>query len=286
MSVNINADELHERLLTMAKYFHAFCEENNIDYYMLGGTMLGAVRHKGFIPWDDDMDFGIPRSDYDRFIQLFNEKSKPEYELRFYKNAKNSPMHYAKLIDNRTTLIECNYHNYIEGLYIDIFPLDVADKNNISERIRNKRIMIKHSLIINHCSTISEREIINGRGIAKGLLKIIIKKYAQMRNLNKLHNSLEELMTKRKDDNLGYIANYLGAWGEREIVPKSTMGVPVLYQFDDTQLYGPEDYDGYLKSLYGKYMELPPKEKRIFKHSFYYLNLNRPYRKYNNKKAI
>ena len=264
------AQELHTKLLDMAKCLHSICVENNINYYMLGGTMLGAVRHQGFIPWDDDMDFGMPRMDYERFIELSNRILPEYYELKYYKNTDNSPMHYIKLIDNRTTLIEDAYRDYIEGLYIDVFPLDGAGEGSLIDRIRMKRIIFLQVLIMNHCTTREKRGI-----------KKIVKSYAKFRDLNKLHDLINRNMTKKSLSDSTLIANYLGAWGEKEIMPKEIMGKPTLYKFEDTELYGSENADDYLKKLYGNYMSLPPKEKQVFKHNYYYLNYDLPYRKYN-----
>lgn len=267
MKTDVNL--LHNRLLDMAKTFHRICIDNNLHYYMLGGTMLGAARHKGFIPWDDDMDFGMPREDYEKFI-CFSTKLLPQhYELMFYRNTDNSPMHYIKLIDNRTTLVEASYTNYVEGLYIDIFPLDGAGDGSPLDVLRTKRIIWKQQLIINHCLT---REMVG--------LRKVLKKYAQMRNLNNLHASIEKLMTAKKLSESTMIANYLGAWAEKEIMPKEIMGTPKLYRFEDTEFYGSNNSDGYLTSLYGDYMKLPPKEKQVFKHNYHYLNFDLPYREY------
>lgn len=270
MNNEINVTKLHERLLVMAKFFHNFCVKNGIQYYMLGGTMLGAVRHKGFIPWDDDMDFGIPRKDYDRFIQLAQTSLSERYEVRYYGNTENSPMHYAKFIDTSTTLIENHYHNYVEGLYLDIFPLDGADIGTLFDEIRNKRIIFTHALIMNHCTTT----------VKTGVKRKLFNKYARLCNLNKLHATLEELMTEKSNCETEYLANFLGAWAEKETIPRTVMGTPTLYHFEDTQFYGAEGYDGYLQHLYGDYMKLPPADKRVFKHNFYYLDFNTPYKKY------
>ena len=269
MGANYSADEIHNRLLCMAKDFHQICVDNDLKYYMLGGTMLGAVRHKGFIPWDDDMDFGMPREDYDRFISISQQVLPDYYELKYYANTENSPMHYVKFIDNRTTLIEAAYENYLEGLYIDIFPLDGAGRWGVIDKIRAKRILIKQILIINHCTTRKKKGIKN-----------ILKKYAQKRSLNNLHTSIERLMTKRTLAESTRIANYLGAWASKEIMPKEVMGTPTLYTFENAEFYGSENADGYLSSLYGDYMQLPPKESQVFKHNYHYINFNLPYREY------
>ena len=269
METNYDPEVLHRRLLDIAVEFHKACEKNGLKYYMLGGTMLGAVRHKGFIPWDDDMDFGMPRTDYDYFVKNASSLLPPYYEVRFYLNAENSPMHYAKLIDNRTTLIEKGYTDYVEGLYIDIFPLDGAGSGSALDRIRMKRIQYLQILIINHCTT-----------NPKSGLRAVLKRYAQGRDLHKLHSAMEKTLTQKSLQDSTLIANYLGAWGQKEIMPKEIMGTPQLYKFEEFELYGSENADAYLKSLYGNYMELPPEEKRVFRHNYHYLDYNLPYREY------
>ena len=269
--MDIDVVELHSRLLNMAKSFHKFCQENGLNYYILGGTCLGARRHKGFIPWDDDMDIGMPRKDYEKLIEL--QTSLPYYlELRYYENTPNSPMHFIKLIDNRSTLIEPRYNDYVEGLYIDIFPLDSAKNGykNWFERLRWCRIWYLQGLIIYHRMTEEPTS----------LLKKVVKSYARKLNFDLLHNKLEKAMTRNRDENSAYIANFLGAWQIKEIVPREVMGTPKLYRFEDIQLYGPEQIDRYLKHLYGDYMALPKEEDRVFKHAYIMLDFNLPYREF------
>ena len=267
----VMAQELHSKLLAMVKDFHKFCVENNITYYTLGGTSLGARRHKGFIPWDDDIDVGIPRDDYNRLIALADKL--PEYlEIKFYQNTEKSPMHFVKLVDKRTTLIERRYTDYLEGLYIDVFPLDGArdPQKYKGEEKRWKRIQFLQAMVIYHCQTT----------IPKSLSKKAFRAICKITSLTRIHNQIEKEMTKFTVNESELIANYLGAWGSKEIMPKEIMGTPVLYQFEDTQLYGPQKIDEYLTHLYGDFMKLPPKEKQVFKHDFYVLDFETPYREY------
>ena len=266
----INAETLHKRLLAMAKVLHQVCVNNKINYYMLGGTMLGAVRHKGFIPWDDDMDFGMPREDYDRFIRLVEEELPYPFEVRYYKNELNSPIHYAKLIDGSTTLIEDSYHNYVEGLYIDIFPIDGAGNGSFADYLHARRIYYYESLITNHCTTREKND----------LARKLFKKYAKAHNLPRLHNRIESLMTQKSFGDSTLVANYLGYWKEKEIMSKEIFGTPKEYAFEDAIFWGASDADAYLRSLYGDYMQLPPEDKRVFKHNFYYLDMETPYKQY------
>ena len=271
MAITVSPEELHTRLLAMAKDFHLFCVDNGISYYTLGGTSLGARRHKGFIPWDDDIDVGVPREDYNRLISLADKL--PEHlEIKFYQNTKRSPMHFVKLVDNRTTLIEQRYKDYLEGLYIDVFPLDGARDPQLikGEEKRWKRIQLLQAMVIYHCQTEKPK------AVTKKVFRILCK----VISLNWLHNQIEKEMTKYSVSDSEYMANYLGAWGSKEVMPKEIMGQPILYKFEDTMLYGPEKIDEYLTNLYGDFMKLPPKEKQVFKHDFYVLDFETPYKEF------
>ena len=268
-----SAEQIHSRLLIMMKDLHRICVENNIIYYMVCGTALGARRHGGFIPWDDDVDIGMPRPDYERFSKLAKEKF-PEYlELRWYKNTKKSPFQFIKLVDNRTTLKETQYDDYYEGLYIDIFPLDGVNPNSLFEWLRRKKIWaLKAMVIVNH----STKKRTN-------LLKRIIAFYIKLLDVNKLHNKLEKMLTKTPYETCDMTANFLSEWREREIMGKEIYGTPVLYPFEDTALYGPEKIDEYLTNVYGDYMTPPPPEEQVFRHNYPLLDFNIPFRKYEEK---
>jgi len=268
-TMQVETKELQGKLLSMLKQFHEVCVKNNLVYYMAGGTMLGAVRHKGFIPWDDDVDVVMPREDYNSFKQIAHSILPENLEIKFYENEKNSPMHYMKLIDKNTTLIENKYRNYYEGVYIDLFPLDGAPSDK-GVLVKKQKVVGRYiSLIVNHCYT-------DGR---HGLRKIY-GYIARCFDLGRLHAKVERLITERSYKSSEIVGNYLGSYGIREFVPKRYFGNPIKYQFEDTELYGPEDYDAYLKAIYGDYMQMPPVEKRINTHQYFFVDLNLPYRNY------
>ncbi len=267
--MNIDTKILQNELLEMMKSFHEVCKKTGLVYYMLGGTCLGAVRHKGFIPWDDDMDVGMPREDYDKFCRMANKVLPPHLELRFYKTTSNSPFHFIKLINKNTTLVERAFKDYVEGVYIDIFPLDGMDKYNFLGKIRAKCIWICKAILIYHYTTIEKKSY-----------KKIICFLAKKLNQRLIHWCVEKLMTINKSKYPHLMCNFFGAWEPKEIMPSSVYAIPKLYEFADAQFYGPQDADAYLKSLYGNYMQLPPENQRICRHDFYYVNLNQPYREY------
>lgn len=267
------AEEIHARLLRMLKDLHKICVENHITYYMVCGTALGAVRHKGFIPWDDDVDIGMPRPDYERFSALAREKF-PEYlELRWYKNTKNSPFQFIKLIDNRTTLKEERYDNYVEGLYIDIFPLDGVRPDGFFENIRRRRIWFLHTLVIEKSSTQKK----------KTALKRVVKRCIKTLNLKWLHDHLEKRLLKMPYEECMMAANFLAAPDKRQITEKRIFGTPILYPFEDAEFFGPEIIDEYLTNLYGDYMTPPPIEDQVFKHNYPLLDFDMPFREYEAK---
>ena len=239
--MQVSSTELHSKLLEIMLQFHNFCIENSIKYYLLGGSALGAKRHKGFIPWDDDMDIGIPREDYNRLVKMDPIKLPENLELRFYQNTEKSPFHFIKLIEKNTTLIERQYTDYVEGLYIDIFPLDGAASERKREVCRRNRIWNTHMLLILHYLSDAKSNPV----------KRIVQLIARCIPPKLLHDSLERQMTKYSFNESNVVANYLGSWKEKEIMPKSVFGEPTLYKFENVQLFGPEDLDSYLKYLYG-----------------------------------
>lgn len=270
--MEIDVKILQDHLLSMLAKFHKFCEDNGLTYYIIGGTFLGAVRHKGFIPWDDDMDIGMPREDYEKMCNMLSDKLPSNLELRFYKNTEKSPFHFVKLVDSNTTLIERAYTDYVEGAYIDVFPLDGARdyKNNIFERIRCKRIWFEKAMILYNSMTESR----------PSLVKKILIMIAKSQELRKMHERIEKKITRYSFAESEYIANFYGAYMERDICPKKYFGTPKLYEFQGFKFYGPEDSDNYLKGVYGDYMKLPPLDQQILKHNYYYINLNLPFREY------
>ncbi len=267
------ADKIHKRLLEIMKGLHQVCTENHITYYMVGGTALGARRHQGFIPWDDDVDVGMPRPDYERFAALSRDKFPNFLELRWYQNTEDSPFQFIKLVDNRTTLIETLYANYVEGLYIDVFPLDGTGEDRFFEKMRRKKIWALHGMIIHRCST----------QFPNAPLKRVAVKLIKKMNLDRMHERLEKELLSSDYGLCPKTANFLGAWKDREVMEKRVFGKPVLYKFEDTEFYGPQEMDEYLTNLYGDFMTPPPPEKRVFRHNYPFLDFEVPFREYEEK---
>ena len=236
--------QIQSRILAIASEVHSILVKNNIPYYMIGGTMLGAIRHKGFIPWDDDMDFGIPREYFDKAISILKKELRQDFQTLEY-NSGDFTTEYAKIEDRNTAIIEIGRKNMI-GLFIDIFPIDISANNNFGLFSRNR--WVRELLIIN-----------------------LFKYYWPHRMIDKFiacfirvlpENFAKRIALKIAYKKGNYRVNYAGAYREKEIIKSSYWGNPTLYDFENVQLYGPENYDSFLSCLYNDYMQLPPEDKR------------------------
>ena len=243
--------ELHGILLDIGKEFHRICVKNNIPYYILGGTMLGAVRHKGFIPWDDDMDFGVPRKYFKQCLIALKKDLSSKYEILTIDNSDSIFIDIIKISDKRTEMNEIYKEDISDkvGINIDIFPLDSIKNKDFRIKVISLLIRLQYYVFLS----------VKSRPFHKKMIALFIKLIFSF--LNK--RTIVDFINKYLINNGGeYIANIYGAWGEKEIVVNNIMGRPTLYTFEDTAFYGVENYSLYLSSLYGNYMELPPKDKR------------------------
>ena len=273
--------KLQEKILNTMKAFDKVCRENGLQYYMLGGTMLGAVRHKGFIPWDDDADFGLPRADYEALLRLSEEKLPEGFRLRHFSKESGIPYAFARLEDVNTTYVEARRSGsgYVGGVYIDIFPLDEDSSVSAGRWWKEFRVNVTKKLLYAHIAE-------------KGAVKHPVKRW--LMGCTVRHTTMESLvrkldaMVKGKKSQPGEYSsvssrysNYLGHWGRKESVPCKVFGAkPKEYVFEDASFYGPAQGKEYLTALYGANYMTPPEDAMRKGHPATIMDLERSYLTY------
>ena len=265
--------ELKEKLLTMMKWFHEYCVDNDIRYYAIGGTLLGAVRHQGFIPWDDDIDIGVPRADFERLIKQIGDRQTGKYYLESpYSPAPDYVFPRAKLYDTSTTLIENLRTPLKRGVFIDIFPLDGIG-NTEREAKRNAR---KINFLMNvHAACTGKLR--KGRNHLKNLLFILGKPISVFLNGKDISALLTRVFKTNDFDMAEFGGNLGGRYRTKEIVRRTVFGKPTLYPFEDTKIYGVQNYDEYLTLVYGNWHEIPKRKNQTQDHDVLYENLFESY---------
>ena len=266
--------ELQNRLLQMLKWFHGFCTENNLRYYAIAGTALGAVRHGGFIPWDDDLDVGMPRPDYERFKELtLNKVFLDKYVCEFPIATENYFYPIGKVFDITTTLIENRRGKPKKGIFLDVFPMDgLGDDKSDAIKHFKKVDMLFNKFNMKVCAVSKERKWYKNMAVV--IMKLVPDFIVSPKRILK---KLEVKTKEREYDTSKYVCNFFGAYHKKEIMEKDIFGTPKTATFEDFYINLPQDVDKHLTNLYGDYMTPPPVEKQKTHHSFLYLDLNKGY---------
>lgn len=268
-SYNIRALQL--RILKILKATDQVCREYHLTYYIWAGTMIGAVRHQGFIPWDDDIDIAMPREDYDRLIAHATDWLPQPMELVCAETDSSYPLPFGKIQDASTTLIERMHLKYLGGVYIDVFPLDGAPRNKWRQKIHFGRYeYYKRVLYLMYRDPYR-----HGHG-PSCWVPLLCRHWYQ---LNEVQRKIRKILTRYPYSESRLIADYDD--GSRGVMDKSVLGTPTAYPFEDTKVNGVEQYDTYLSRKYGDYMTLPPEDQRR-QHHFHFLDLDHPYRDFRN----
>ncbi len=271
MEKDLELEEVKKIELELLKYFLEICNRHNLKYYLVAGTCLGAVRHQGFIPWDDDIDVGMPRKDYEKFLEIAQAELPEHIFLQTGKTDPDYPLNYAKLRNSNTTFWETSY-KYMkvnEGIFLDIFPYDGTSNAKIFKL--KKSFYEKNILLAFHmpsCDGSFKRRFI------KRFARIFFGKYQKFRDKR------DKLLKKNEYEKCDIVADYAGTWGDDEICPKVYFGNGTMAKFEGLDVVIPENYDAYLKSLYGDYMQLPPEEARHPHHYCEVIDTQRPYTDY------
>ncbi len=269
---------LQEKEIEILQAVHNACEALGIEYTIGHGTLIGAVRHKGFIPWDDDMDICMTRENYDTFIEKGQEYLPENLKIQHVSLEDSCPNIFGKVRNCDTTFLHAEHVDLDinQGVFIDIFPVDKIKSGKLSTALEHFRRQT--FAIINECYDMAYIKTIKrplSKIIGYFVHYVIIK--CIMRHVNRCDFILREEGRRRKlhqrGDNCTFISIYRNVTG-----PYSLFTERILYDFDGHKFYGPKNYDAILSKLYGDYMVIPEKEKQIT-HKPLFVDLNRGYSK-------
>lgn len=249
-------DKLHNVEIELLDEFARICKKHKLTYFLVGGTMLGAIRHSGFIPWDDDIDVGMLRSDYEKFLEIAPKELKDKYILDCFEHNSKYHLQFAKIKKNGTVFDEESSHHMDnhKGIFIDIFPFD-----NVYDNTKKSYYRATIIRLINQAVYVKLKIY----GLSKCRHKVLSALFLPFSHkfLMKLE---KKIATSNKDNNSKYAACFFSVYDfKKEIMERSTF-VPTKETLFEKKKYSVvHDPDKYLSSVYGDYMKLPPKEKRV-----------------------
>lgn len=262
----IEIEEMQKIELEILKSFSKFCDEYKLRYFLSNGTLLGAIRHKGFIPWDDDIDVYMPRNDYMKFLQLVGASLGLHYRLITPYISEKYLYTYAKLYDDRTILIEFpETVRYTIGVYIDIFPVDGLPDSElkINEHfIRTRKLINRNWLFI-----FEGKRYMKNTKLYKKIYGYLIVFLAWLMGEKFFFNKLDKIARKFDFDKSDQVALSACGYGAVERIKQSDFATYQKVQFENNFFNAPIGYHKYLTSLYGDYMKLPPEDEQIKRHN-------------------
>lgn len=273
----VSTQEIQKKLLSILIYFDTFCKEHHLPYVLAGGTCLGAVRHKGFIPWDDDVDVFMLRKDYEKLSDIWNKYADTSRYTFVRSNEKLNIHHTAgEVKDNHTTFI--NRHSIDvdmhHGLMIDIIPVD-----NVAKSILAFGWQVVMAL--QYAGFNFQRLPDHKSKFVYYLTKVALTVIKSPKARYKLWKSAEQIIISLGKNNSGKVASFgEGLAIAKQHFPKEWFENPEFLEFEGHMLPVPADYDRYLTISYGDYMQLPPESEKVARHNAAFIDLENSYEKY------
>ena len=263
----IEIDEIKKMQVDILREFHRFCTENDIQYYMYAGTLLGAVRHKGFIPWDDDIDLLLPRPDYEKLLKLCKIKNIANH-LRLFDDENNEfyPYTFAKICDIRTCCHVTGLDDRIGlGVWIDIFPMDglPTDENALSAHVEKLHSKIR---LLNRCT----RKFYFSKNPVRLVKNVGLWVIYGHRNYHKIIRDLKSMAQQYPYEGSKRVGLVVFSPTWSNIAYKEWFDQTVMLSFENYEFNAPGKYIEFLTQLYGEncYCELPPESERVREHDY------------------
>ncbi|PCS00104.1 LPS biosynthesis protein [Lactococcus fujiensis JCM 16395] len=252
----------------MTAYIDQICRENEIEYSLGGGSLLGSIRHKGYIPWDDDIDLMLIRPNYERLMSLLTEKLPEHYSIIYYK-VRPTYLPFAKIYDNRTYFTsKLDNLNKGTGVFVDIFPMDALPDDNqksdeFKKEIQESAIDLAASAPGTVYASASKWYYFIGK------LILWFPRHLRFAGKNRqIAEKVDQLMQKYENSDVKSIG-YAYSGYKTEHFPREIFETYEDVQFENRKFRKIKDHNSYLNTLYGDYMQLPPENKRV-NHSYYH----------------
>ena len=257
----LSLDEIKNRECQILEYIDKICRENNIKYFLAAGTLIGAIRHKGFIPWDDDIDIFMTRCNYMKFLKISSEEDNKRFLTLSLQTDKEYYYPFAKIVDSETMLEEKLFKNISKlGVWVDIFPLDYFSNN---------KFMIYKIMLLNKKNLMARYKVLNkSNNFFKDFIKYVIYNfYFRFQNPRKYAEKIDKIGIKAKNKANLFTVFFDPFFGtEKNIYPIEWFDKAIFCKFENKEYLIPCEYDKILKKRYGEYMVLPPENERKSNH--------------------